>query len=66
VSYINLTSTSPDTAAYNNYLKNIIINPGVKGKNSDNKRTITVERNLPYSTTISAPGSREIILDEEE
>ena len=66
MSYINLTSTSPDTASTSNQLKNIIINPGVKGKGPDNKRTIAIERNLPYSTTISAPGSREIILDEEE
>lgn len=63
---INLTSTSPDTAAVINKLQNIIINSGVKGKNENNKRTITVERGLSYSTTISAPGSREIILDEEE
>ena len=65
VSYINLASTSPAAATNNNWLKNIIINPGVKGKDPNNKRKITVERNLSHSTTILAPGSKEIILDEE-
>ena len=65
VSYINLTSTSPAAATNSNWLQNIIINTGVKGKGQNNDRTITVERNLSHSTTMLAPGSKEIILDEE-
>ena len=52
------------TTSYSNLVKNIHVHSGVVGSSSSNPRTITVDRNLAYSTDIYANGSKEIILDD--
>ena len=61
-SYLCLYSNA--TGSYNYQLQNVHIHSGIKGA-YPNYKIITVERNLSHSTTILAPGSKEIILDEE-
>ena len=62
--YINSTDTN---ATSSNCLQNVHIHLGVSGSSISNRLTITVpDRNLAYSIDYYAPGSKEIILDEEE
>lgn len=60
----SLYITGNGTASSSNYLQNVHIHSGVVGPSSSNRRTITVDRGLAYSTDIYANGSKEIILND--
>lgn len=57
-SYLYIKSNG--SGSYQNLLKNIHIHLGVKGADSSNRKTITVNRNLNYETSVKPINSQEV------
>ena len=58
----NLYIVGNGAATSSNYLQNIHIHSGVKGSSSSDRKTITVDRNLEYTTDVYPVGSIEMFI----